>query len=792
MNQYEGACQYARDNSGSWTQSVGWYKNADGSYSRGSLDANCVLSTWAPADHTRATAHCCQPTYFNPGYNVGSGEYANEENALAACKQTAFTNLCSTRQVREISYWGESANQGQVSSVFSGGAVGWFENGALQSWDGLTGWPASRGAHCCSDYASYKTVAPYAVLPETLSYADSNYWNGDTATAACQTMGYDGLCTVGQIAQAVSDGTRECFVGWALKDDQGSGYYTPGYWGYSGCGTENTWNDEYNPYSDADGTYPGAHCCNAAQASASVAFPVYVTKAYAYQYTEAQAQEQCVALSSANAQYNLCSRGQVYKVATQSFDYNGYSHSAVTNMCTLGWTRESDGSSEMTWYQVDNVAGCGNAGDWNYYPANTQASYHCCQDFPADDIPTPIYETLKWAHFSQEDAAAQCRTGADLCTRDQLAKVATTSFDYNGMSHTAVTNMCSQGWTKNAGLGWWQVDDEPGCSPIGLGQMNAFSASTGTFHCCLGFDAPSSTTPYETRQWFYYTAEEAAGMCGTGASLCSKEQLYRVATETFDYNGMTVEMNNNICSQGWVQNADGSTELGWYQGIVGCGDSPVGWNSFNADSGTFHCCMPFEGRELPTEAPATDAPTDEPETVSPTAMVTESPETVSPTAMVTEAPVETDASLGMLPSSKAQPEGCTSIDFTPEGFSGVVSYCEYDGMVYLEGYSTCILSNTGDLTTALQNSWDNDWYLGASESCTGRTADATTDDQLYITNKMCDNLEADIDSVESQLDSYMSTWTQQVTDLVNSNMANFDAATQQALTDYLATLNGSD
>jgi hypothetical protein len=137
------------------------------------------------------------------------------------------------------------------------------------------------------------------------------------------------------------------------------------------------------------------------------------------------------------------------------------------------------------------------------------------------------------------------------------------------------------------------------------------------------------------------------------------------------------------------------------------------------------------------------------------------------------------------------PSDCVGISFVPEGFEGHVSYCVSAGVVYLNGMSTCILSSTQNLDAALQNSWDNDWYLAVTSDCSGKDYDSATDDQLWITNEMCNNLEDDIDDLETQVDglnSYMDTWTQSVIDLVNAQMSNFDAQTQQALTDYLDTL----
>lgn len=257
-------------------------------------------------------------------------------------------------------------------------------------------------------------------------------------------------------------------------------------------------------------------------------------------------------------------------------------------------------------------------------------------------------------------------------------------------------------------------------------------------------------------------------MCNSDQALCTSEQVYRAATESFDHNGKEHTAVTNMCSQGWTEDLG----LGWYQQDEGCGET--GWRSFTANTGTYHCCMNFAGLTLPTEEPeSTDAP------------VTDAPTT---TAEVTT----TTTPSGNMPSAKDMPAGCVAYDFAPEGFSGEVAYCVADGMVYLDGYSTCIPSTTSDLDAALQNSWNNDWYFGASMECTARTEDATTDDQLWVTNKMCDNLEADIDAVETSMDSYMDDWTQQVVELVTTNLNNFDAATQQALNDYLATLTGGN
>merc|ERR1712141_886533 len=208
---------------------------------------------------------------------------------------------------------------------------------------------------------------------------------------------------------------------------------------------------------------------------------------------------------------------------------------------------------------------------------------------------------------------------------------------------------------------------------------------------------------------------------------------------------------------------------------------------------TASCVLPDTTQPPVTEAPTTKTPT----TAAPT---TNQPTTADPTlpaqttqdettqAETTE-PANTD--VGDLPSSQAPPSNCQSIAFVPEGFEGHVSYCTSDGVVYLNGRSTCIPSNTDNLDVALQNSWDNDWYLSPLANCDGKDYDLATDDQLWITNEMCNNLDDDIDELETAVDglnTYMDNWTQDVIDLVNGQIGNFDQATQDALNEYLATL----
>jgi len=88
----------------------------------------------------------------------------------------------------------------------------------------------------------------------------------------------------------------------------------------------------------------------------------------------------------------------------------------------------------------------------------------------------------------------------------------------------------------------------------------------------------------------------------------------------------------------------------------------------------------------------------------------------------------------------------------------------------------------------LQQVWEDEWYLAANGCTGGKTYDEATEDQLWITNAMCSNLEEEINELESSTADYMDGWTQSVIDLVNAQKDQFNSETQKALEDYLASL----
>merc|ERR1712117_890534 len=154
------------------------------------------------------------------------------------------------------------------------------------------------------------------------------------------------------------------------------------------------------------------------------------------------------------------------------------------------------------------------------------------------------------------------------------------------------------------------------------------------------------------------------------------------------------------------------------------------------------------GTEEPsdTKAPTVPATQEPSDTDAPTDPATQEPsDTQAPTDPATEAPTAVEDSL---PSSVAAPAGCVDVGFSVENFDEL-QWCASGGTVYLNGRDTCVASDqeSAALQSALTEVWNNSWYLASGE-CTGdRSYEEATDDQLWITNEMCNNLESDINEL---------------------------------------------
>jgi len=188
-----------------------------------------------------------------------------------------------------------------------------------------------------------------------------------------------------------------------------------------------------------------------------------------------------------------------------------------------------------------------------------------------------------------------------------------------------------------------------------------------------------------------------------------------------------------------------------------------------------------------TAAPVTDAPTTE-------APVTDAPTTEEPTISPTEEPTEepTNGEYTDFPSAVTEPADCNDIDFVPAGFEDTgVKYCSDTlGLIYLNGVSTCMYTEDyeteAEMEAALQYSWDNNFSLG-TDTCESKSYDQQVDDQLFVTNEMVNDLEDDIDALESSLvtasddlAAYIDDWSCQVSDLIDLYKENYseDIASQ--------------
>merc|ERR1719357_104841 len=629
---------------------------------------------------------------------------------------------------------------------------------------GENSWKPASGngaAHCC--------VKPY--VKSGYGALGTNV-TPEGAAAYCSNLGYSyQVCTKDQLERVVSmEYPSPCMAGFLDGEGDSHGWWQ-GEYTVAGCGAANTY------YSLTHGR-AGAHCClSSVQGPALLGGPYGILPSTgAYQQSEyttgVSAETGCM-----DAGYDqLCTLGQQAYVEMNAAIYGDIA-------CKVGWV-VSDGGYDAGYY-----GNCGAADAWNnnWRPAAGNPVAHCCaSDTPELEMTAYPYYNGDWDQYAtQDEAAAYCTGDYSLCTKDQLRKIATEEVEYNDVTQQE-SSICRLGWTAEGEMGWWQGE----VTTCGNTGWRTFTADKATYHCCLPFEATFGTTEPPTPDVFTYgsfegetlkypfnNAADALAACQNihvEYSLCSDYELEEVTVQGVDgiegWNG--VEPQNGLCYTGWLD-ADRSQEYsyGWYNagGELGCG--VPGWTEWlqgGEYAGAF-CCYSeaFADPETSTEAPTTTT-------------------TTTTTTTSTEAPT---AVADSLPSSVAAPADCVDVGFSIADFDEL-QWCASDGTVYLNGRDTCVASaqEAAELESALTNVWENSWYLASGE-CTGdRSYDDATADQLWITNEMCNNLEADISDLETQTADYMDGWIQSVVDLVNANMENFDTDTQNALSDYLVTL----
>jgi len=482
----------------------------------------------------------------------------------------------------------------------------------------------------------------------------------------------------------------------------------------------------------------------------------------------------------------------------------------------VGWVIDNtyqDGAFDSGyWHESDD--------EWKnaWQPAKPIA--HCCMNSVPEyeittEAPTILYYNGDWDYSYTYDAAvAKCGEydGYALCTKDQVEVIASSEVTFDGVTQGPMDRICRIGWFQDGvggSTGWYQH----AAGVCGATGWRILQNTLATYHCCRDFptsveptDPPKPPVFLQVSGGYQFTTEAAAqAACqeqNSDYELCADYEMVQAAEEGAglddsgddifpDFAGVTQQL--NIAFSVWLDSGRqtlGKT-YGWYS-FDGTSGSWKLWRPQNADGdwnlGAF-CCYPgaFQAAPVSTTTTTTTTTTTVATTLDPTVEPTMEI-TMDPTADPTAASTSIDPS-ETLPSSLPISGDCQDTGFKIEGFP-TITFCALDGSVYLNGRNTCVPSTSTEnvMYDSLTEVWNDQWYLAAGTCDGGKTYDEATQDQLWITNEMCNNLEKDIAALESSTETYMDNWTQSVINLVNANMGGFSDDTQQALDDYLRTL----
>jgi len=748
--------------------------------------------------------------------DVACQEYHSD---LQLCTKNEVQGAAEELSICASAFWVTQRNEENVNTEYG---QGWFTgeefsaecNGAVGEQTWVPGGVNSGlgAAHCC--VKSYQKSG-YRVIN---SYDDSGEYSQAGAEAYCESLGYSySLCSQDQLEWIVSmDEPNVCMSGF-MSDAQG---WWQGEHQVSGCGGTDRFTDWLSPVA-------GAHCClNYVLAPPKGGPYGILPQSGAYgqsDMTSGEVAEQ----ACADAGYDgLCTLGQQAYVEDNTAIYGDIA-------CKVGWVMDGDGYDSGYW------SSCGVADTWNngWQPAANPVAHCCAADTPEREMTAYPYYNGNWDQYAtQDEAAAMCTGDYSLCTVDQVRLVATDGVTYDGV-YQQETGICRIGWFADGQKGWWQGDDS--CGATGWRTFGDES-SAATYHCCLAFEASFATTQPPTPTVFiqqpdtgypYGSADEALAACqdiNDEYSLCADYEIIEAAMSGIEsvegWNG--VDPQHNLCYSAYTD-PDRSVDylFGWYvhEGTCNGGEGWKSWLKQGTHAGAY-CCYSPAFAPAPTDPPTTEAketteavddetteaaaeettkePEEETEAPSDVEETTEAPEeTEAPSDVdtstpepateepATEEPATMPPAEDSLPSSLSNPSDCADTGFSVEGFESLY-FCESAGTVYLNGRDTCVASG-GDQTEmyqSLQDVFDNSWYLAGGDCDGGRSYDEATQDQLWMTNEMCNNLEDDIEELETQTSEYMDSWTNSVIDLVNSQMSNFDEDTQAALSAYLDTL----
>jgi len=727
---------------------------------------------------------------------------------LALCSRTQLEYLDN---VRSSGYFATEYNSDHEPIAFD---QGFYENTGEGDERVFRAWKPSSGygsAHCC--VKGYKQGAYNSITPS----------NTETAAAFCSSQQYTySLCSKDQLrtivygmpsVRAEDTDTGEapsiCMSG-QLSD--ASGWYQ----GIAGqCGPTG-WK-AWTPNN------AGAHCCLGyipayEEPIGEFYGPMPFSADYSAGYTSgAAAQNACINIGyddlctlaqQATMAMNPSMQGAIQRRVGWVID-NTYGDGGFDS----GYWHEGIGEWKNAWQPAHPIAHC---------CMNTVEEYEIVTETTTLPAPTDLYYNGDWDYTHTYDSAvAKCAefTGYTLCTKDQVEVIASSEVTYDGVTQGPVDRICRIGWYQDGdqgSTGWYQ-HAEGACGPTG---WRIFEYSTASYHCCRDFptsveptDPPKPPVFLQLSGGYQFTTEDAAeAACqqqNSDYSLCADYEMVKAAEEGAglddsgddlfpNFAGVAPQL--NIALSVWLDSERqtlGKT-YGWYS-YDGTSGSWRSWRPQNADGdwnlGAFCCYSDAFEAEAPVSteplSPTLD-PTVATTTLDPT-VATTMETTLDPTADPTTTSTSFDPS-ETLPSSLAISGDCQDTGFKVEGFDSI-TFCALDGFVYLNGRNTCVPSTTSEnvMHNSLTTVWNDQWYLAAEPCDGGKTYDEATQDQLWITNEMCNNLEKDIGELESSTANYMDNWTQSVIDLVNDNMGAFSEDTQRALDNYLEQLqNGQN
>lgn len=753
----------------------GWYVGEEWAAS-GGCGGNGGWRYWGPAENMGA-AHCCTPSYHIPAYGtMGDKSAANfVQLGIDYCTSQTYTpNVCTNEQVHQVSELENTAicTAGLAFDTLDDQAAGASGNTVLGWWQGAenrcgnTGWrgwsPSNPSVHCCATYLPEYVyeVLEWDHLPGH-TY-NGGYANKNLGLAACQSRGYDGLCTLEQVVWiGTEEKTDLCLVGWVSNYDT-AGYYRTD---PNGCGQADVWNDQWQPAT------PVAFCCQSTTPELELAPAVldpYIPPTWDYQYTNsADAEAACT------GEYSLCTQEQLWTVAYVGVARDDGTVQQANSICRYGWLK----NDIRGWYQVDEGA-CGATG-WRTLNA-LNAHAHCCLDFetvnqeptapPTSPPPDAFVQgSSGYTIANLEDARKVCtdlHEDMSLCSAAQIIEVAKNGAAADGV-HGAVdpqTAICHSAWfetdratcTSDPSIhGWYRVDS--GCG--GPETFKTWHTTDADGNPLAGAFCCSPNVPeYSDAETVIGCVEEETTTTTTTTTITTTTPTTTTTTTTASP-GLLTEIPDDVVAA-----------LGIDTSLL----RTLGNEYYFFDGNNFvETCVGY-GLE--------NTPCDNRAVVCAGVLKIEYGSYESQATLVQEALANDDNK-----HSRCPPKDCVASNiYDPEGFESVVDYCLYDGCYYMNGMETCVCTSD-TAATELQTLWEDVFELSKCQD--KRPFDEVMQDQLFITDKMIDDLEDQINNIPD-INQQLSDAEDDLNQIWTNWHIEISAILQAASTD--ATTSGND